>query len=195
VLFFRFENVTLISISPVEDQTNSLIKTTHLFIVKIKHIKAMTNKSLIMMILMVFAFSFVNAQDESQKRELPAKHRGMHPRLQADGTVVDDNGKPLGSIKNGKVCDVSGKVIGVISGHGDVTTSSGKKVGAIQKDGSYKSMKGHVVTTDSDGVVKVSGKEVAKVEAGYKDKSHGCALHCFFSSENLDAGEVDHAHP
>lgn len=152
----------------------------------------MTSKSLVMMMLMVFAFSFVNAQDNSQKRELPPKHRGMHPRLQADGTVVDDNGKPLGSIKNGKVCDVSGKVIGVISGHGDVTTASGKKVGAIQKDGSYKSMKGHVVTTDPDGVVKVAGKEVAKVEAGYKNKSHGCALHCFFNAENPDAEEVDH---
>jgi hypothetical protein len=152
----------------------------------------MTNKSLVMMMLMVFAFSFVSAQNDSQKRELPPKHRGMHPRLQADGTVTDDNGKLLGSIKNGKVCDASGKVIGVIAEHGDVTTASGKKVGTIQKDGSYKSMKGHVVTTDPDGIVKVAGKEVAKVEAGYKDKGHGCALHCFFSSENQDAGEVDH---
>jgi hypothetical protein len=152
----------------------------------------MTSKSIVMMMLMVLAFSFVNAQNDSQKRELPPKHRGMHPRLQADGTVVDDAGKPLGSIKNGKVCDASGKVIGVISEHGDVTTVSGKKVGTIQKDGTYKSMKGHVVTTDPDGIVKVAGKEVAKVEAGYKEKAHGCALHCFFSSENPDAGEVDH---
>jgi hypothetical protein len=150
----------------------------------------MKNKSILMMMLMLFALSFSYAQ-ESQKRELPPKHRGMHPRLQADGTVVDDNGKVLGSIKNGKVCDETGKVIGVISGHGDVTTASGKSIGKIQKDGSYKSMKGHVVTTDPDGVVKVAGKEVAKVEAGYKDKSHGCALHCFFSSENEDAKEID----
>lgn len=142
---------------------------------------------------MLFAFSFVHAQ-ESQKREMPPKHRGMHPRLQADGTVVDDSGKVLGSIKNGKVCDESGKVIGVISGHGDVTTTSGKNIGHIQKDGSYKSMKGHVVTTDPDGVVKVAGKEVAKVEAGYKDTSHGCALHCFFSSENKEAKEIDEEH-
>lgn len=139
---------------------------------------------------MLFAFSFVHAQ-ESPKREMPPKHRGMHPRLQADGTVVDDDGKTLGSIKNGKVCDATGKVIGVISGHGDVTTASGKNIGKIQKDGSYKSMKGHVVTTDPDGVVKVAGKEVAKVEAGYKDKSHGCALHCFFSSENKEAKDID----
>jgi hypothetical protein len=152
----------------------------------------MTSKSIVMMMLMVLAFSFVNAQNDSQKRELPPKHRGMHPRLQSDGTVIDDDGKPLGSIKNGKVCNASGKVIGVISAHGDVTTASGKKVGTIQKDGSYKSMKGHVVTTDPDGIVKVAGKEVAKVEAGYKDKAHGCALHCFFSSENPDAEEVDH---
>ena len=87
---------------------------------------------------------------------------------------------------------VSGKVIGVISGHGDVTTSSGKNVGKIRKDGTMKSMKGHVVTTDPDGVVKVAGKEVAKVEAGYKDdKGHGCALHCFFSAENEDSKETD----
>ena len=135
--------------------------------------------------LMIFAFAQVSSQ------ELPPKHRGMHPILKADGTVVDETGKTLGSIKNGKACDVTGKVIGVISGHGDVTTASGKSVGKIQKDGSMKSMKGHVVTTDSDGVVKVAGKEVAKVEAGYKETSHGCALHCFFSSENEDAKEID----
>ena len=145
-----------------------------------------------MIMLTLFAFSFVNTLDaQGQNREMPPKHRGMHPRLKADGTVVDDNGKTLGSIKNGKVCDETGKVIGIISAHGDVATASGKPIGQIQKDGSYKSMKGHVVTTDPDGVVKVAGKEVAKVEAGYKDKSHGCALHCFFSSENKDAKEID----
>ncbi|MEO7991504.1 MAG: 5-fold beta-flower protein [Chryseolinea sp.] len=150
----------------------------------------MKSKFVLMLMLMVFAFSFVHAQ-ETEKRDMPPKHRGMHPRLQADGTVVDDDGKALGSIKNGKVCDVTGKVIGVISAHGDVSTASGKMVGKIQKDGSFKSMKGHVVTTDPDGFVKVAGKEVAKVAAGYKDKSHGCALHCFFSAENEDAKEID----
>ncbi|HEY0744421.1 MAG TPA: hypothetical protein VGD40_23305 [Chryseosolibacter sp.] len=148
----------------------------------------MKNETQLMIMLLMFAFSFVNAQEQ---RELPPKHRGMHPRLQADGTVVDDNGKTLGSIKNGKVCDETGKVIGVISGHGDVTMAGGKTIGKIQEDGSYKSIKGHVVTTDPDGVVKMAGKEVAKVEAGYKDKSHGCALHCFFSAENKDAREID----
>jgi hypothetical protein len=151
----------------------------------------MKHNGLLMIMLMVFAFSFSNAQNSSEKREVPPKHRGMHPRLQADGTVVDDNGKTLGSIKNGKVCDVSGKAIGVISAHGDVATVSGKSIGKIQNDGSFKSMKGHVVTTDPDGVVKVAEKEVAKVEAGYKDKGHGCALHCFFSAENEDAEEID----
>jgi hypothetical protein len=147
----------------------------------------MTNKSLLTLMLMVFAFSFVKAQD------LPPKHRGMHPILKADGSVVDESGKPLGAIKNGKVCDTSGKVIGILADHGDVTTAAGKSIGKIQKDGSFKSMKGHVVTTDPDGVVKVAGKEVAKIEAGYKDKSHGCALHCFFSTENDNASEIDHA--
>ena len=145
----------------------------------------MKTKSLVMMMLTVLAFSLSHAQD------LPPKHRGLHPVLKADGTVTDQSGKTLGSIKNGKVCDVTGKTIGIISGHGDVTTASGKNLGKIQKDGSFKSMKGHVVTTDPDGVVKVAGKEVAKVEAGYKDKSHGCALHCFFSAENEDAKEID----
>jgi hypothetical protein len=154
----------------------------------------MKNTIFIMIMLMVFACSFVSAQDQS-KREMPPKHRGMHPRLQPDGTVVDDDGKKLGSIKNGKVCDETGEVIAIISGHGDITTASGKPVGKIQKDGSFKSMEGHVVTTDPDGIVKVAGKEVAKVEAGYKDKSHGCALHCFFSSENEKAKEIDeHIH-
>src|SRR6185503_8488032 len=113
----------------------------------------MKNKTILMIMLMLFAFSFVHAQD-AKKREMPPKHRGMHPILKADGTVVDDDGKPLGSIKDGKVCDVTGKVIGVISGHGDVTTASGKGVGKIDKNGSFKSMKGHVVPTDPDGVVK-----------------------------------------
>lgn len=151
----------------------------------------MKNKTYLIIMLMLLAFSFASAQNLQQKREMPPKHRGMHPRLQADGSVIDDDGKTLGSIKNGKVCDVTGKVIGVISRHGDVTTANGKQIGKIQKDGSFKSMKGHVVTTDPDGVVKVAGKEVAKVQAGYKDKSHGCVLHCFFSSENEEAAEID----
>ena len=144
------------------------------------------NRTIFFAIVMIFAFTISYAQD------LPPKHRGMHPVLKADGTVVDETGKVLGSIKNGKVCDVTGKVIGVIADHGDVTTANGKPIGTIQKDGNFKSMKGHVVTTDPDGVVKVAGKEVAKIEAGYKDKSHGCALHCFFSAENKDAKEIDH---
>lgn len=144
----------------------------------------MKAKSIMITVLVLMALAQVNAQD------LPPKHRGMHPVLKADGTVVDEKGRPLGSIKNGKVCDVTGKVIGVISAHGDVTTASGKMVGKIQKDKSFKSMN-HVVTTDPDGVVKASGKEVAKIEAGYKDQSHGCALHCFFSTENNDAKEID----
>jgi len=144
-------------------------------------------KTRLILIFLLMTFSFAQVQSQ----ELPPKHRGMHPILKADGTVVDESGQPLGSIKNGKVCDVSGKVIGVISGHGDVTTASGKSVGKIQKDRSMKSMKGHVVTTDPDGIVKVAGKEVAKVEAGYKDKGHGCALHCFFSTESEDAKDID----
>ena len=138
-----------------------------------------------MMALMLAASVFTQAQD------LPPKHRGMHPILKADGTVVDESGKPLGSISDGKVCDITGNVIGIIADHGDVTTASGKPIAQIQKDGSHKSMKGHVVTTDPDGIVKVAGKEVAKVEAGYKEKSHGCALHCFFSLENEEAKEID----
>jgi hypothetical protein len=149
----------------------------------------MKNKIVLMIMLTMFAFSLTHGQD------LPPKHRGMHPVLKADGTVVDETGKTLGSIKNGKVCDATGKVIGILAAHGDVTTASGKSVGKIQKDGSFKSTKGHVVTTDPDGVVKVAGKEIAKIEAGYKDKSHGCALHCFFSAENEEAQEIDeHVH-
>lgn len=145
----------------------------------------MTPKSLAITMLTVLVFSLAHAQD------LPPKHRGMHPVLKADGKVIDKDGKTLGSIKNSKVCDVTGKVIGIISAHGDVTTASGKAIGKIHKDGSFKSMKGHVVTTDPDGVVRAAGKEVAKVQAGYKDKSHGCVLHCFFSSENEEAFEID----
>jgi hypothetical protein len=149
------------------------------------------SKNVLSLMLMLLAFSFVNAQDSLKTRELPPKHRGMHPRLQSDGNVVDDAGKTLGSVKNGKVCDETGKVIGVISAHGDVTTASGKSIGKIQKDGSFKSKKGEIVTTDPDGIVKAAGKEVAKVQTGYTEMSHACALHCFFSSENKDAKEID----
>ena len=147
----------------------------------------MKSKSLLILMLILSTLTFVQAQ------ELPPKHRGMHPRLQADGKVVDENGKQLGYItKDGKVCDVTGKVIGIIAETGNVTTANGKGiVGVIQKDGSFKSKKGHVVTTDADGVVKVAGKMVGHVDEGYKNKAHGCALHCFFSTENEEAKEID----
>ena len=70
----------------------------------------MKTKSVLMLVLIVFAFAKVQSQ------ELPPKHRGMHPILKSDGSVVDESGKELGPIKDGKVCDVTGKVIGVISG-------------------------------------------------------------------------------
>src|SRR5688572_33159109 len=109
-------------------------------------------KTKLILALLLMTFSFVQVRSQ----ELPPKHRGMHPVLKADGTVVDEAGKPLGSIKNGKVCDATGKVIGIIAEHGDVTTASGKPIGKIQKDGTFKSKKGHVVMTDPDGVVKVA---------------------------------------
>jgi hypothetical protein len=144
-------------------------------------------KELIFVLAMILFESVqVNAQ------ELPPKHRGMHPSLQADGKVVDENLKQLGYItKDGKVCDVTGKVIGIISQSGEVTTGNGKRViGAIQKNGSFKSRKGYVVT-DEDGILKVQGKAVAHVEKGYKHRSHACVVHCFFSTESEDAKEVD----
>lgn len=147
----------------------------------------MKTKSILVFMLMVLAFTLVQSQ------ELPPKHRGMHPRLQADGKVVDEKGKQLGYItKDGKVCDVTGKVIGIIAASGDVTTANGKGiVGVIQKDGSFKSKKGHVVTTGGDGAIMVAGKMVGHVDEAYKIKSHGCAVHCFYSIENEDANEID----
>ena len=147
----------------------------------------MKTKSMFMLMLMILAFAQVNSQ------ELPPKHRGMHPRLQADGNVVDENGKPLGYISNdGKVCDVSGKVIGIIAETGDVTTANGKGIiGVIRKDGSFKSKSGHVVTTGGDGIIMVAGKTVGHIDEAYKAKSHACAVHCFFSSENEDAKKID----
>ena len=147
----------------------------------------MKTKSILMLMLLAFAFSVVQAQD------LPPKHRGLHPRLQTDGKVVDEKGTPLGYITNdGKVCDVTGKVIGIIAATGDVTTANGKGIiGAIKKDGNFKSKKGHVVSTGGDGVVLAAGKIVGHVDVSYKNKTHGCALHCFFSIENEDAAEID----
>jgi hypothetical protein len=147
----------------------------------------MKAKTILCFAAMIFTLTLVQAQD------LPPKHRGMHPRLQADGKVVDEAGKQLGYItKEGKVCDVTGKVIGIIAETGEVSTANGKGiVGVIQKDGSFKPTKGHIITTGGDGTISVAGKAVAFVEKGYKNKSHGCALHCFFSSENENAKEID----
>lgn len=143
--------------------------------------------------LILFLMLFTVASLHLKAQELPPKHRGMHPVLKADGKVYDESGKQLGYItKKGKICDVTGKVIGIISKSGDVTTGNGKGIiGTMQKDGSFKSNKGYVVT-DEDGVLKVQGKEVAKVERGYKyRKDHACVVHCFFSSESEDAKEID----
>ena len=147
----------------------------------------MKSTSIVLLMLMVFAFTVIYSQD------LPPKHRGMHPRLQANGKVVDEKGKPLGYItKDGKVCDVTGKVIGIIAETGDVTTANGKGIiGVIRKDGSFKTKKGHVVTTGGDGAIMVASKMVGHVDEAYKIKSHGCAVHCFFSIENEDAKEID----
>ena len=143
--------------------------------------------------LTLFLLLFTVASLHIKAQELPPKHRGMHPVLKADGKVYDESGKQLGYItKKGKICDVTGKVIGIISKSGEVSTGNGKGiVGVMQKDGSFKSNKGYVVT-DEDGVLKVQGKEVGKVEHGYKyRKDHACVVHCFFSSESEDAKEID----
>jgi hypothetical protein len=143
--------------------------------------------------LILFLMLFTVASLHLKAQELPPKHRGMHPVLKAGGKVYDESGKQLGYItKKGKICDVTGKVIGIISKSGNVTAGNGKGIiGTIQKDGSFKSNKGYVVT-DEDGVLKVQGKEVAKVEHGYKyRKDHACVVHCFFSSESEDAKEID----
>ncbi len=146
----------------------------------------MKTKSILLLMLMVITFAQVNSQ------ELPPKHRGMHPRLQADGKVVDEDGQELGYIqKDGKVCDVTGKTIGIIANTGDVTMANGKGIGKIQKDGSYKSKTGHVVTTGGDGTIMAAGKVVGHVDEAYKAKSHACAVHCFFSAESEDANEID----
>lgn len=147
----------------------------------------MKTKTILVFMLMVFACSF------AQSQELPPKHRGMHPKLLADGKVVDEKGKQLGYItKDGKICDVTGKVIGIIAETGDVRTANGKGIiGVIQKDGSFKTTKGAVYTTGGDGVVMAAGKEVSRVAAGYPNKSHGCVVHCFFSKESEEAKEID----
>src|SRR5688572_18564488 len=99
----------------------------------------MKTKYILALMLTFLSFVQVSAQD------LPPKHRWMHPIRKADGNVLDDMEKTPGAIKNGKVCDVTGNVIGVNSGHGEETTPSGKRVGKIQKDGNMKTRKGHVV--------------------------------------------------
>lgn len=57
-------------------------------------------KTKFIFILVLTVISFVSAQGQ----DLPPKHRGLHPRLQKDGKVVDEKGKQLGYItKDGKV--------------------------------------------------------------------------------------------
>ena len=146
----------------------------------------MRTQTIFVLMLMVLAFSLLNAQD------LPPKHRGTYPRLMDNGKVMDMNGNLLGFItKAGKVCDVTGKVMGIIAATGEVSFANGKGIIGVFQNDTLKTKFGNVVTTDSDGLVKVSGKVVAFVDRGYSDQSHGCVLHCFFSRENRNAKEID----
>ena len=146
----------------------------------------MRTKSVFVSMLMVLAFSLINAQD------LPPKHRGVYPRLLDDGKVVDINGKQLGFIaKDGKVCEVTGKAIGIIAATGEVSYANGKGVIGVIQNNTLKTKNGYVITTDGDGVVMVASKLVAFVDKGYVNQSHGCALHCFFSVDNEEANEID----
>jgi hypothetical protein len=143
-------------------------------------------KTLSSIILIVVVVSFAYGQ------ELPPKHRGMHPRIQKDGKVVDENGKQLGYFtKDGKVCDVTGKTIGIIAKTGEVTAAGGKGIGMIQKDGSFKSKKGYVVTSGGDGTLMAAGKVVGHVDHAYKNKKHACAVHCFFDEQYPEKEVVD----
>lgn len=121
-----------------------------------------------------------------------AKYRASNPVLNKNGTVTDQNGTELGYItRQGKVCDVTGNVLGIIAKGGSVTTADGKGIlGWIQRDGSFKSNNG-VVVSMSDGMLMSQGKMVGKYDKAYKYKNHACLIHCFFSSENQDAGDID----
>ena len=144
-------------------------------------------------LFLVFVLT-VSALLQANSQEFPPKHRGMHPRLLKDGKVVDERGTSLGFITNdGKVCDASGKTIGIISEAGEVTAANGKGIGTIQKDGSFKSKKGYVYSLGGDGTLMVAGKTVGHVDEAYKNKSHACILHCFYSQQNEDATEIDHS--
>ena len=147
----------------------------------------MKTKSILATMLMVFALTLSMAQSG------PGKHRGKHPVLQKDGKVVDESGKQLGYVtKDGKVCDISGQTIGIIAKNGDVTTANKKKIlGVTKKDGSFESKEGYVISIGKDGSLTHQGKKVGKVAKGYTDKSHACAIHCFFSEDNETAEEID----
>ncbi len=68
-------------------------------------------------------------------------NRVMTPSFISTISKMPTRFKTLDSIKKRKVCDETGKVIGVISRRGDVTTAREKGIGKIQKVGSYKSLK------------------------------------------------------
>lgn len=150
----------------------------------------MKTKSILATMLMIFALTLSMAQNTQTG---PGKHRGKNPTLQKDGKVVDESGKQLGYItKGGKVCDMTGTTIGIIAKNGDVTTANKKKIlGVTKKDGSFESKEGYVISMGKDGVLMHQSKKVGRVSNDYKDKSHACALHCFFSEDNEQAEEID----
>lgn len=147
----------------------------------------MKTKSIFTLLLMIISFSIINAQTD-----IP-KHRGKHPTLQEDGKVVDENGKQLGYITiDGKVCDVNGIVIGIIAENGDVKTANQKKIiGVTKNDGSFESKKGYVISLGEDGTLMHQGKKVGNVSKDYSNKTHACALHCFFDEDNEEAEDID----
>jgi hypothetical protein len=146
----------------------------------------MRTKLVFVLMLMVLAFSLVNAQNATQK------HRGVYPRLLENGKVIDLDGKQLGLVaKDGKVCDAAGTVIGIISPTGEVAYASQKGIIGVIEKNVLKTKGGYVISTDADGAVTVSGKLVAFVDLGYSPQSYGCVLHCFFNINNKEANDVE----
>jgi len=108
-----------------------------------------------------------------------------HPLLNASGKVFNEKGEELGWVtKEGIIQNAKGEKIAFIKGT-EVTDATGKKIGKMEKNGTFYSADGQIVFTiepNSKGeqcnVYDPNGKVIATVHESYKNQA--CAIHCLY---------------
>ena len=131
------------------------------------------------MVAIVMILSGIATAAQAQNTDANYKH----PNLNASGKVFNEQGEELGWVtKEGIIFNAKGEKIAFIKGT-EVTDADGKKIGKMEKNGTYYNENGDVVFTiepNSKGeqckLFDPQGKVVAIVHESYKNQA--CAIHC-----------------